>query len=308
SQAGGIDLVSRCEASESDVPHGLQDRRRGRLHQASGKAGQLRLRRQEWQRRREERRRLEIPWSRSDAADLSRQLCGVCERHRRRCTEPPGAAGAAEDRCVFRRLVLGQGTPQPVRRSWELQEPDLDHQRQGVGLQRARTLPEARRDAADALPLGQLAGALLTWAIGQPSGTHSPASIAGRGFPPLGEVCFLARRHLANLAEHETDLIGFELWRDGTLVYTLPMPPGYLWNELCQKILAVGFSHRGEQTDIIVLGSCMTAGRDDLSRPLVFSSQGDGFAVDTDLTMATLGLNTIKQVQRKIRAMRQGVH
>jgi len=139
-------------------------------------------------------------------------------------------------------------------------------------------------------------------------GTAGTDVVAGTRFnvnlPPFGEVCFLARRHLANPAEHETDLIGFELWRDGALAYSLPMPPGYLWNELCQKILAVGFSHRGEQTDIIVLGSCMTAGRDDLSRPLVFSSQGHGFAVDADLTMATLGLNTIKQVQRKIRALR----
>jgi|GEM_PF-2778018 len=139
-------------------------------------------------------------------------------------------------------------------------------------------------------------------------GTTGADVVAGTRFnvnlPPFGEVCFLARRHLANPAEHETGLIGFELWRDGALAYTLPMPPGYLWNELCQKILAVGFSHRGEQTDIIVLGSCMTAGRDDLSRPLVFSSQGDGFAVDPDLTMATLGLNTIRQVQRKIRTLR----
>jgi hypothetical protein len=122
--------------------------------------------------------------------------------------------------------------------------------------------------------------------------------------PSFGRVCFLARRHLANPAEQETDLIGFELWRDGALAYSLPMPQGYLWNELCQKILAVAFSHHGDQTDIIVLGSCTTAGRDDLSRPLIFSSQHGGFAVDAGLTMATLGLNTIKQVQRKIRAIR----
>lgn len=126
--------------------------------------------------------------------------------------------------------------------------------------------------------------------------------------PPFGRVCFLARRHLANLAEHETDLIGFELWRDGARVYSLPMPPGYLWNELCKKILAVGFSHRGEQTDIIVLGSCMTAGRDDLSQPLIFSSQPGGFRFDDDLSEATIGFDTIKQVQRKIDAVRKGEH
>lgn len=126
--------------------------------------------------------------------------------------------------------------------------------------------------------------------------------------PPFGDVCFLARRPLASPAEHETDLIGFELWRDGALVYSLPMPPGYLWNELCKKILAVGFSHRGEQTDIIVLGSCMTAGRDDLSQPLVFSSQPGGFRFDDDLSEATMGFDTIKQVQRKIRTIRKGEH
>jgi len=143
-------------------------------------------------------------------------------------------------------------------------------------------------------------------------GTAGTDVVAGTRFnvslPSFGEVCFLARRHLANLAEHETDLIGFELWRDGTLVYTLPMPPGYLWNELCHKILAVAFSHRGEQTDIIVLGSCMTAGPDELPQPLIFSSQSDGFRFDGDLSEATMGFDTIKQVQRKIRTMRQSVH
>ena len=143
-------------------------------------------------------------------------------------------------------------------------------------------------------------------------GTTGADVVAGTRFnvslPPFGKVCFLARRHLANPAEHETDLIGFELWRDGARVYSLPMPPGYLWNELCDKILAVAFSHRGNQADIIVLGSCMTAGSGELARPLIFSSQGDGFAVDSGLTMATLGLNTIKQVQRKIHAMRKAAH
>jgi hypothetical protein len=132
--------------------------------------------------------------------------------------------------------------------------------------------------------------------------------VAGTQFnvhlPSFGRVCFLARRHLANPAEQETDLIGFELWRDGILVYSFPMPPGYLWNELCQKVLAVAFYTDGDKTDIIVLGSCTTAGRDDLSRPLIYSSEHDGFAVDAGLTMATLGLNTIKQVQHKIRAIR----
>ncbi len=143
-------------------------------------------------------------------------------------------------------------------------------------------------------------------------GTSGADAVAGTRFnvslPSFGKVCFLARRHLANPAGHETDLIGFELWRDGALAYTLPMPPGYLWNELCHKILAVAFSHHGEQTDIIVLGSCMTAGRDDLSQPLIFSSQPGGFRFDGDLSEATMGFDTIKQVQRKIRAMRQDVH
>lgn len=131
--------------------------------------------------------------------------------------------------------------------------------------------------------------------------------VAGTKFdvdlPGFGKVCFLARRHLANPVEQETDLIGFELWRDGVLAYSLPMPPEYLWNELCQKILAVAFSRHGDQTDVIVLGSCMTA-RDNLSQPLVFSSQPGGFRFDSDLSEAAMGLDTIKQVQRKIRAMR----
>ena len=126
--------------------------------------------------------------------------------------------------------------------------------------------------------------------------------------PTFGDVCFLARRHLASPAEHETDLIGFELWRDGARVYSLPIPPGYLWNELCKKILAVGFLRLGNQVDIIVLGSCMTAGRDDLSQPLIFSSQPGGFRFDDDLSQATMGFDTIRQVQRKIRAMRQDGH
>ncbi|HXS03899.1 MAG TPA: hypothetical protein VN731_05445 [Rhodanobacter sp.] len=143
-------------------------------------------------------------------------------------------------------------------------------------------------------------------------GTTGADVVAGTRFnvslPPFGEVCFLARRHLANPTEHESDLIGFELWRDGVLVYTLPMPERFLWNEACSKILAVGFSHRGEQTDIIVLGSCMTAGPDELPQPLIFSSESGGFRFDGDLSEATMGFETIKQVQRKIRAMRQDAH
>jgi hypothetical protein len=139
------------------------------------------------------------------------------------------------------------------------------------------------------------------------SGIAAADVVAGTKFdvdlPGFGKVCFLARRHLANPVEHETGLIGFELWRDGVLAYSLPMPPGYLWNELCQKILAVAFSRHGDQTDIIVLGSCMTA-RDNLSQSLVFSSQPGGFRFDSDLSEAAMGLDTIRQVQRKIRAMR----
>lgn len=128
------------------------------------------------------------------------------------------------------------------------------------------------------------------------------------GLPSFGDVCFLARRHPADPAQHETDLIGFELWHDGALAYTLPTPPRYLWNDLCDKIRAVAFSHHGDQADIIVLGICTTAGSDELSQPLIFSSQPGGFRFDGDLSEASMGLDTIKQVQGKIRALRQGAH
>lgn len=124
--------------------------------------------------------------------------------------------------------------------------------------------------------------------------------------PSFGEVCFLARRHRADPAQHEAAVIGFELWRDGALAYTLPTPPRYLWNELCDKIRAVAFSHHGGQADIIVLGSCTTAGPEELSQPLIFSSQPGGFRFDGDLSEAFMGLGTIRQVQGKIRALRRG--
>ena len=182
----------------------------------------------------------------------------------------------------------------------------------------------ARIPALAAALVWCLPACALTRTDAVPSATHATIAQCGRpgvaaidvvagtrfnvSLPPFGDVCFLGRRHLASPAEHETDLIGFELWRDGARVYSLPTPPGYLWNELCKKIVAVGFLRHGNQVDIVVLGSCMTAGRDDLSQPLVFSSQPDGFRFDDDLSEATMGFDTIKQVQRKINAVRKDEH
>ena len=120
--------------------------------------------------------------------------------------------------------------------------------------------------------------------------------------PTFRGVCLLAR-HLAHPEENGFDVIGFEIWRGGARACALPMPSRYLWNGFCDAVLAVAFPRHREQVDVIVMGSCLTAGRDDLIQSRIFPGEAGGSRLDADRSEAALGLTTIRQVRRKLEVL-----
>ena len=127
-----------------------------------------------------------------------------------------------------------------------------------------------------------------------------PEAMFGVRLPPFGEVCFLGRHVPLPGDVENSDIIRFELWHDGKRVYTLPKPFDGLWPPACDGIRAVAFPARGERRDIIVIGNCLGA-HDEQAQPLVYRAQTDGFALDEDLSLALMGVDTVKQVELRMR-------
>lgn len=117
---------------------------------------------------------------------------------------------------------------------------------------------------------------------------------------PYGRVCFLARK-VAVPEYAENDYLQFELLQGGRTVATLSRPERYLWNGGC-RVTAVSFPRlgRSEQRSIVILGQCTTA-KDELAQPLIYRGTGQGFALDTALSLDSTGLDSIAKVLARVK-------
>lgn len=118
--------------------------------------------------------------------------------------------------------------------------------------------------------------------------------------PPFGEVCFIGRYlPLPDDPDH-SKIIGFELWRNGALAYRLPKPDDGLWPPACDSIRSVAFPAHGKFKDVVVIGNCEGAS-DEQAQPLVYRAGPAGFALDADLSTDLMGVNTVREVERRMR-------